>query len=931
MFGSAPHDTIEISPIALGSMLGLGVAILDSAGLVCEWSGQLTEWLGWARTELLGKTLPVDSQRHPEGILPWLQSSDSRSPSDVAQFSLVTSSQAVESFRIQRCDSQMSGATAWLLLLQPVEVVTAVPPETAPLHVGSLPAQLLASIVDRIPDAIITASPDGQILSWNHGAEATYGFRATEATGQPIDIILPPDGRTDWPGCPIAAEPASVMRGHESLRRRKNGDQLTVSVSASGIYNSEGGLIAIATIERDITARRDRETELESARTQAESANRIKAEFVANISHELRTPMNAILGMIDLARRNAQLPPTVHDYLSTAHDAAESMLELVNDLLDFSRLDAGRLDLRQEPFRLRDVLEKTSQALALRARDRGLMLGCQIGTDVPDELQGDARRLRQVVVNLVGNAIKFTNTGEVMVLVNARNLADGQIVLELSVRDTGIGVPEDLREAIFEPFTQVDSSETRLHHGSGLGLTISRKIVALMGGRIWCEANEGPGTTFFVEVPMEVISASIQLPDSTQALLRDVSVRLFVEHSASRDHLLSVLTAWGMRPLALDANDQAVQILRGEADSGCDLVLADADLKTVGGRPLLLELGQRPLQDNVILLVPPGEMDDIKAQTMHAPGIAGLIEKPVSQSDLLAVLVRALQGASAAGRATWMAPISRVTGSLKVLLAEDTKANQKVVRSILEQRGHTVDVVQNGREAVVLASHGDYDVILMDLRMPIMSGIKAAEQIRQLSDKRRSRVPIVALTADVQEHGREQSLAVGMTEYITKPFIAEELIRVVEASAETGRRRTDATRRSTHVRHSTRKVLPPRRGASQRAAIDVQAALARIGNNERLLKDLARLFLEDVPTLAQELDVAFQQNQTEDALRAAHSIKGLASNFDAFELQESAAELERLLREDRITIARELYDRMLLAMETVCVAIRAELMADEPV
>ena len=930
MCGSALNETIEVSPVTLGNVLGLGVVVIDNAGLVREWSSQLTEWLGWARAEQLGKTLQVDVQRHPEGILPWLRASDSCSPPNATEFSLVTSSQSVETFRIQSCASQFSGAAAWLLLLQPVGSVAAIPPESATLHAGSLPAQLLASIVDRIPDAIITTSPAGQI-SWNHGAEATYGFRASEVIGQSIDIILPTDRHTDWPGCPITAEPSSVMRGHESLRRRKNGDESTVSVSASGVYDAEGGLIAIATIERDITARRDRETELESARTQAESANRIKAEFVANISHELRTPMNAILGMIDLARRNIQLPPTVHDYLSTAHDAAQSMLELVNDLLDFSRLDAGRLDLRQEPFRLRDVLEKTSQSLALRARDRGLILGCQINTDVPDELLGDARRLRQVVVNLIGNAIKFTNEGEVMVLVNARSAAAGQIVLELSVRDTGIGVPDDLREAIFEPFTQVDSSETRLHHGSGLGLTICQKIVALMGGRIWCKANEGPGTTFFVEVPLEVISNSAQLPDSTQSLLQDVSVQLFVEHTASRDHLLTVLASWGMSPRASESNDLAAQILRGETDSGCDLVILDADLKTVGGRSLLVELGQRPLQDNLVILVPAGEMDEVKAQTMLSPGIAGLIEKPVSQSDLLAVLVRVLQGASAAGRATWMAPISRVTGSLKVLLAEDTKANQKVVRSILEQRGHAVDVVQNGREAVVLASHGDYDVILMDLRMPIMSGIKAAEQIRQLSDKRRSRVPIVALTADVQEHGREQSLAVGMTEYITKPFIAEDLIRVVEASAETGRRRSDATRRSTHVRHSTRKVMPPRRGTSQRTVIDVQAALARIGNNEQLLKDLARLFLEDVPALAQELDVAFQQAQADDALRAAHSIKGLASNFDAFELQESAAELERLLREGRITIARELYDRMLGALDTVCAALRAELLADEPV
>jgi two-component system sensor histidine kinase/response regulator len=753
----------------------------------------------------------------------------------------------------------------------------------------------------------------GRITAWNDGAEALYGYSAAEAVGQPVSLL----------SRDTAANPQSGDgRPYETSRRCKDGRALRVLVRQTLLSDAAGARLGTISIEQDVTASQTRAAALESAREQAEAANRTKSEFVANISHELRTPMNAILGMIDLVRRSPQLPAALHDYLATAHDASQSMLVLVNDLLDFSRLDVGKLELTAAPFSLRDTFDEVLRVLALKARAGNIELACHVASDVPDDLVGDGRRLRQIVMNLVGNAVKFTPSGEVVLHAQVESLQGRQLRLRISVSDSGIGVPEELRERIFEPFTQVDASDTRSHAGSGLGLTISRKIAALMGGRLWCEPNQGPGTTFHCLVDLQVRKERPGLPPATADHLRGKSVLIVEGHAATRQILAEITTAWGMTPRIVDDPTKAASLLAGaDQSASCDVVLLDADAQDGHGLPHVVSMRDAKWPGKLVVIVPPGELEANGAEDWLAAGAAAVIEKPVSQSDLLDAVVRSLGESFAVGSATWIAPIEAVRHSLQLLVAEDIPANQKVVRSILEQRGHRVDIVGNGKEALDRAARKRYDAVLMDLRMPQLSGLEATEQIRALGDPQYAEVPIIALTAHVLEVDRERCLAARMDGFVTKPIDADELIRTVERAATSARTTSSKPKR----RPSPSETPTVTAAASPPAKLNLELALARIGGDRQLLRDMAVFFREDVPPLVASLRKTLDRSQGEESARAAHSIKGLASNFDAAALQETAARIEDLVRAGRYVAARELLDRLDTQVDETCDALRREL------
>jgi signal transduction histidine kinase len=520
-------------------------------------------------------------------------------------------------------------------------------------------------------------------------------------------------------------------------------------------------------------------------RTAAEQANQAKTVFLANISHELRTPMNAIIGMTELAL-NEELPATAHDYLQTVRNSAGVLLSLLNEILDFSRIEAGKFVLEPAPFTLSAMLDETMKTLAIRAYEKGLELACDLPGSMPNRLVGDPLRLRQVLTNLVGNAIKFTEKGEVVVRVWVAEQTADEVELKFAVTDTGIGIPEEDQQRIFAPFTQADASMTRLFGGTGLGLAIAASLVEMMRGRIWVESQTGRGSTFYFTVRLSMDPALSGATVAGEPLEELVGTRVLVaeDYAVHRRAIVDMLSGWKLRadgvtrremPSAL--NDAQVKgapyrlaIVDGGGSGRDDLQYAVDTLKEISA--------EMP----VILLLTPTDRQRFTAQLSQLD-LAAVIDKPVSRSELRDSLARAVerrpQERKAAAPASSPAPVPPIGRSLSVLLAEDTPANQKLITHILRKRGHSVAVANNGREAVQLAAQQDFDLILMDVQMPVVDGFQATGQIRA-ANGRSARLPIIAMTAHAMQGDRERCLAAGMDDYITKPIDMRRLIQLVE-------------------------------------------------------------------------------------------------------------------------------------------------------
>ncbi|MBX3440587.1 MAG: response regulator, partial [Planctomycetaceae bacterium] len=576
----------------------------------------------------------------------------------------------------------------------------------------------LAAIVDSSYDAIIGKSLDGIIVSWNLGAEQTYGFTAEEAIGESIAIILPDGMQQEEDPIRRAVKSGRRLLQFEAKRRSKSGSDVVVSLTVSPIRDSKGRIVGSSTIERDITHRKHREQELEAAKAAAEAAreiaeaaNRTKTEFLANISHELRTPMNAIIGMLELTL-GEELSAGMKDYLHTARESAQTLLYLLDDLLDFSRMEAGRFELDAEPFMTREIVDGIVKTLSLRAYEKGLELAARSAPDVPNRLLGDGRRLRQVLMNLTGNAIKFTEQGEVLVSAGVESRTADEVVLLFSVKDTGIGIAPRDQKAIFAPFTQVDSSTTRKQTGSGLGLAICRELVDKMGGRIWLESSEHGGTTFYFTAHFLVL-ADPPTPAPDLARLRDLPILVVDDNHSNLTILRETLQKWDMNPITTADAANGLQRLRDARQRGepFAVVIVDALMPEMDGFTLVEKMHEEGLTATVAVLM----LSSVDRQTFQERckdlAIDIFLEKPVSQPDLLDALVQAYCGPQP--EPPPVQPFVRTLRPLRVLLAEDTPANQKVVRAMLERRGHHVVLADNGREALERLRQEDIDVVLM--------------------------------------------------------------------------------------------------------------------------------------------------------------------------------------------------------------------------
>lgn len=652
--------------------------------------------------------------------------------------------------------------------------------------------------------------------------------------------------------------------------------------------------------------------ELEKAKLQAEEATGAKSEFLANMSHEIRTPLNAIIGMTDLAF-TTDLTDEQQEYLSAVKDSASSLSELVSDILDFSKIEARRLDLDRTEFSLRGTVEDTLNVLAYRAQQNDVELACHIDPDVDDLLVGDPGRLRQILVNLAGNAIKFTERGEVVVRVFTEEKAKETVVLHFTVSDTGIGIPAELLQSIFGAFTQAHHAAARHYGGTGLGLAISSQLVGMMGGEISAESQLDKGTTIHFTARFESLKATKKPPTSTELLeLRDLPVLVVDDNATSLQILEQMLTQWHTKPSGVDGGQAAFEALSRAANEGNPfrIALIDTTMPEMNRLALIERIRTDPRlkKTPILLMAPAGDQVD-SYQHSHLD-IASILMKPVRQSDLMDAIINAIGPSKRPKRrpARRSKPtLTKSTRRLHVLLAEDNELNQKMVMRLLEKRGHQVSLASDGREALdaLKRTSESFDLLIMDLQMPDIGGLQATAIIREREKGTKEHLPIVAFTAHATKEDRDRCLFAGMDAYISKPITANDLFETIESvvsgaeSIESG----DAHRASPNV------------------VIDEKALWTRVDNDAKLLDTMAKLFLKDSPKMFEKMRHSLEAEDTEALAAAAHNLAGSIGNFAAPAAVNAARRLESAARDRQINRTKETFQELERQMQTLAQAL----------
>lgn len=750
---------------------------------------------------------------------------------------------------------------------------------------------LYASLVENLPVHVLRKDLEGRFQF------ANTSF--CRLSGRTLDEVV---GKTDFDLFPShLAEKyrqddqwvIATGRQFEAIEKyEKNGDTRDVQVMKSPVRDAAGKIVGVQVVFWDVTARVQAEAQTALAKEAAEAANRAKSAFLANVSHEIRTPMNGILGMTELLL-DTPLDPEQREYLTMVHQSSEALLLLINDLLDFSKIEAARIDLERAPFDLHETLGDALKSVAVRAHRKGLELVGHLRPDVPVGVVGDGARLRQIVVNLVDNAIKFTETGEVVLDVSRQSQTDDEVELLFRVRDTGIGVPEDKREVIFGAFEQVDSTTKRRHGGAGLGLAICARLVELMGGRIWVESQMDAGSTFAFTARFGLPAGeNAESSEGEPARIHGLRALVVDDNATSRTMLGEMLASWQLRPEAAAGAGEALRLVRRAQESGDPyrLVVLDANMPDRDGFLLAEEIRALCPECTLILMLTSGTQP-VDVSRCQRQGIAAYVLKPIKPSELLDAIVLALGVATAEDEGGEPAQNRAAVRPLKILVAEDSLVNQKLVLGLLQKQGHTVLVANNGKEALKLLESHTFDLAIMDVQMPGMDGLEATAEIRQREKKTGVHLPILAMTAHAMKGDQQRCLEAGMDAYIAKPIRPRRLLEAIQGLL--GNAVSDASLSA-----------PP---VNAGAPVDWSEALRTVGGDCELLRSLIQAFLDETPRLMAALDEAIRAPDVPAVRASAHTLKTSLHYFGAAEAAGLASRLETMARDGNLEGAPEIW------------------------
>ncbi|MEY4980062.1 MAG: hypothetical protein RLZZ352_2332 [Pseudomonadota bacterium] len=866
------HSRIELSNQQFALDQHAIVSITNVRGDIIYANDRFVEISGYSREELIGQNhRMIKSDKHPDAFFKDMWAT------------LV----AGKVWRQEVCNKAKDGHLYWVAATivpflnqagKPYQYIAIRTDITARKAAeAKLKEQLhfIEQLVESISLPVYFKDEIGRYQGFNRAFEAFFGVQRQAWLGRTVRELIPGEmGEFHAIKDEVLCREGGTQQ-YEVALQLHNGERSAIYHKAS-LTRPDGGISGLVGTITDITELKAAEKAMQAAKETAENANRAKSEFLANMSHEIRTPMNGIIGMTDLAL-DTPLTEEQREYLQIVKSSSDALLTIINDILDFSKIEAGKLSIEVIAFDLPKLLNETLKTLSMRAHQKGLEIICDVGCDLPQRVLGDPGRIRQVLVNLIGNAIKFTQQGEIVLKAEHRGqTADGMVLVHLSVRDTGIGIPREKQGLIFEPFSQEDGSITRRFGGTGLGLTISSRLVTLMGGQIWVESTPGQGSTFHFTLALgEDHEVRPDVPPPIDLLGRHMLV--VDDNAANRQVLTGLLNKWQIRSEAVQSGRDALTRLHMPGPR-FDCILLDVQMPEMDGFSLAERLLDNPPPGGtppIIMLTSGGIKGD--AQRCRDLGINGYFSKPIANEELLSAFYQLFNTEAQAQAQASKREAELITrhslreahAMLEVLLVEDHPVNQKLVISILQKWGHQTTVAGNGQEALDWLESKAFDVVLMDMQMPVMGGVEATQRIRaREAAAGTARIPIIAMTANAMQSHRDVCMAAGMDDYLAKPIKAADLITKLAQWGD-----------------------PARRPLQENTTFDYTQALTEA--DSEVIEIVADLFLSSVDSEFHDLQQAIEQQDAVKIQRIAHTLKGTLAIFSARPAVILAEEIER--------------------------------------
>jgi len=785
------------------------------------------------------------------------------------------------------------------------------------LNQAAFDRELLASVLDSIDEVMILSDMSGRIKMINAKGLSMLGYQPDEILGESLERIIG-DGRD-----PVERIIKEIPKRDKSVWYRKDGKAIPVEWSTSLITDSHGNPSGIILFGADSSEREKAENEIRNAKeeveiankrlleinkhleeatlfaremaAQAQKANAAKSEFLAMISHEIRTPLNGILGFSQLLLDDPSLKGEQREFVSTIYSSGTALLSLINDLLDFSKIEAGRMELESIEFDLVSVIESVGEILRTKAAEKGIELMCYVDPEVPSNLRGDPGRLRQMLLNLASNAIKFTEEGEVVVRAKLINETEEEAKIRFEVRDTGIGIPKDKIQAIFDKFTQLENRIGSKQTGTGLGLAIVKRFVELMNGEIGVESEVGKGSTFHFTISFPRVKKSSELIQE-DVNLEGIPVLIVDDSSMTRRLLTEMTSGWGMKPHAVSNGYDAIQCLV-EAHRRREpyrMAIVDARMPGFDGFQLAEQIRQRREFDDLVILMLTSAGKAGDGAKCRSLAISAYLMKPVKKNDLYEAIVLSIgkkRCEESSDTLITQHSLRENRRKLRILVVEDGAVNRKLVTKLLEKRGHIVLEATSGKEAISIYQSKPVDVILMDVSLPDTDGFEVTQKIREMERRKHRHTPIIAMTAHAMKGDEEQCLEAGMDGYIAKPIKAGELLETVETVFRIGREQSgDGSSGKTHD-----------------SVMDWSSAIKQLEGDVELLKEMAGVFLEQSEVLMERIKDALDRGDMLTVERTAHTIKGSVSNFAAKKVFRAAEQLEEIGRKGDVSRAIEAY------------------------